>query len=217
MSEGEIKALRFSDGSEMKVPESPTQDKNSYVRTQLKELVAKIATPKDQILWKMMEGSPFFSAPASSRKEYHGCYPGGLAEHTLLVVKHMLKLNEAWEAGLDEGSIVLTGILHDIAKAGFDGKPYYLGEESEWHRNKLGQIYKYNKEQPAIGQNTKSLVIALRAGIELATDEIVAIMGQDGLFTDEGKSVFMSKGGEVPRLAYVMHMADWWCSQVHGI
>jgi len=164
---------------------------------------------KGILLVRLLDKSEFYKAPASSREEFHGSYEGGLADHSLLVVRHMLELNEAWEAELDLGSIVKTGILHDIAKAGFDGQEYYKKKPN-------GKGYSYNKDLPSIGQNMMSCIIADRAGLKLTTDEYEAVMGQDGLFTNEGRSIFDTRS-EPCKLSYIMHFSDWYVSAIHGI
>lgn len=47
-------------------------------------------------LLKFLEDNGFFEAPASTK--YHGCYPGGLAEHSNHVFKRLLKLAQDEDA-----------------------------------------------------------------------------------------------------------------------
>lgn len=91
--------------------------------------------------WLVTEG--FFTAPASTK--YHGCYAGGLAEHsydvyTLLRTQAKgLKLDTSLSAGqkpllFGEHNLIIAALLHDICKVGL-----YLGTEKP---------YKWNKENP---------------------------------------------------------------------
>lgn len=218
---GGLKGLNLSDPSGMVQKQPKEVEFEKRLAETKAKLVAnikeKVKAPRAQQLLDLMDKMKFWTAPASSRKEYHGCYPGGLTEHTHLVVAHMLRLNKAWECGVDEDSIVVAGVLHDIAKAGFLEKQYYLPETSDWHRNKLGQMYQYNKELPAMGQNTMSIYMAMHAGIHLSVDEFQAILGQDGMYSDESKSVFANKGGAPEKLAYLMHFSDCYVAMVIGI
>ncbi len=85
----------------------------------------------------------FFESPASTK--FHGCYPGGLAEHSLKVyhlLEHYidkLKLDETLSPGqkpleFTRYTTVIAGLLHDVCKIGA-----YIGDEKP---------YKWNKQQP---------------------------------------------------------------------
>ena len=90
-----------------------------------------------------LEDGGFFESPASTK--YHGCYAGGLAEHSfnvydLLTYWHSeLKLGEASTPGqqpleiIDE-NLIIVALLHDVCKMGA-----YIGDEKP---------YKWNKGQP---------------------------------------------------------------------
>jgi len=93
----------------------------------------------DLILW--MEVNGFFESPASTK--YHGCYPGGLAEHSLELARIFTQLNEMASLNIDHETIFLVSILHDLCKVGS-----YIKE---------GDIYEYNKKQPP-GHATLSLI-----------------------------------------------------------
>lgn len=212
-----MQPLKLSDGREIQVPQESSRDKSrAGVRAELEKMMELIQGGNRIRLTGLMNSEGFWEAPASTKEEYHGAWPGGLADHTLSLVRHMAAMDEAWECGLDPGQMVLVGILHDIAKAGVDGKPYYLAQESKWHQDKLGQKYKYNDSLPAMGQNTMSLYLAQKHGIILSTDEYQAIMGQDGLFSNEGKSVWESRRKPC-KLAFVLHFSDWYTSAVHRV
>lgn len=208
-----MEPLTFSDGIEVEIPKkkTPREVKKQDVKTELEGLIsATMEERKAEQLLNLIEEIDFYKAPASSR--FHGNYAGGLADHTLLVVRHMLELNQAWDASVNEGSLVMTGILHDIAKGGVNEKPYY----EEYFQKNGDQKFKSGKGLPAVGQNTMSLVMAFKAGIDLSWDEVEGIMGQDGMYTNEGRVVWESE--ETPsKLAFIMHFADHYVSAIHGI
>lgn len=76
------------------------------------------------VKWLVDEG--FFESPASTK--FHGCYPGGLAEHSLDVYNLLIKLLpknicEATGPGqnpfpLDCNSLTIAALLHDVCKVG---------------------------------------------------------------------------------------------------
>lgn len=57
----------------------------------------------------------FFKSPASHR--FHGSVPGGLALHSISVAIHALEINDSWYK-LDEDEVIVSALLHDLAKIG---------------------------------------------------------------------------------------------------
>ena len=84
----------------------------------------------------------FFTAPASTK--FHGCYEGGLAEHSyrvydLLTQHDTMKLDAVSSPGqkpypITDANLVIAALLHDVCKIGA-----YLGTEKP---------YTWNKKQP---------------------------------------------------------------------
>ena len=87
----------------------------------------------------------FFESPASTK--FHGCYEGGLAEHSYKVYSYLcehinqrkMKLDAVTSAGqqplpIKQENLIIAGLLHDVCKIGA-----YLGTENP---------YKWNKQQP---------------------------------------------------------------------
>ncbi len=93
------------------------------------------------VAWLQEAG--FFTSPASTK--YHGCYPGGLAKHSLrvweLLTAHSesLKLDTVMGPGqrplpIKSENLIIAALLHDICKVGA-----YLGD---------AKPYRWNKAQP---------------------------------------------------------------------
>jgi 23S rRNA maturation-related 3'-5' exoribonuclease YhaM len=83
------------------------------------------------IEWLETEG--FFTSPASTK--YHGCYQGGLAQHSLNVLHGLLGLLCETRLNIPYGSMIICALLHDVCKVGA-----YIGDSVK---------YEYNKAQPA--------------------------------------------------------------------
>lgn len=82
---------------------------------------------EDLIQWLVDEG--FFEAPASPSKQFHNCYVGGLADHSLIVyeklVAHVAKYKPniksgfgQMQCGFDDQALIIAGLLHDVCKVG---------------------------------------------------------------------------------------------------
>ncbi|MBN2312339.1 MAG: HD domain-containing protein [Sedimentisphaerales bacterium] len=131
-----------------------------------------------------LEEEGFFASPAST--QFHGAYPGGLAEHSLRVFQLLdgysneIDLVTATLPGqkpipIEYDNIVIAGLLHDICKVGA-----YIGTEAP---------YTWNKKQPR-GHALLSLQ-RIRRFIKLKDLEAMMIryhMGVYGLyeFYEEG-------------------------------
>src|SRR5690606_2018645 len=79
----------------------------------------------------------FFEAPASSK--FHGCYPGGLAQHSLNVFDRLNAMVCSMNMDVPFESVVIAALLHDVCKVGAyqfreleDGS---LSTEYVWNRN----------------------------------------------------------------------------------
>lgn len=209
-----MKGLSLRDVSGLLDQPSKEVKENTKVKDRITKLIMlHVEQPREQQLMTLLNKTEFWRAPASSNKAYHGSFEGGLAIHTALVVEHMLSLNDAWKTDVSTDSIVTVGILHDIAKAGVNGELYYV---PEFDKDGLIKRYSKNKAMVSTGQNVLSLYIAAQNNISLSILELEAIMGQDGMFSHEGKSVFDS-GKKVGALTYLMHFADWFVAGHVGV
>jgi len=82
----------------------------------------------------------FFNAPASTR--FHGCFPGGLASHSLRVYELLSELHERFKFDtahfpgqkplpLAESNLIISALLHDVCKIGA-----YNGVEGAYSYNR---------------------------------------------------------------------------------
>ena len=57
-------------------------------------------------------------APASSRKEFHNAFPGGLIDHSLRVLANANALVKVWETSenIPKDSLILSSLFHDFGK-----------------------------------------------------------------------------------------------------
>lgn len=130
--------------------------------------------------------------PASSRKEYHQAFPGGLVDHSLRVLSNAMKLCKAFGWEVSKDSLIIGCLFHDIGKAGLandDGSitDYYVPQDSEWHREKLGEFYKHNKDMQYMSTPQRSVHMCQAFSLKLKTDEYLSILLNDGFVLDENK------------------------------
>lgn len=173
-------------------------------------------------LLQAMEDGGFYEAPCSGAN--HLCVAGGLAEHSLNVHRIMKTLAYALDAEWakeNEDSIVVCSILHDLGKMGDHGKPNYVENFVNSRRKDESGNYIYvrseskpyetNKELTYEEHEIRSLLIAERH-IYLSEDEETAILHHNGLY---GKldSSYGNANHCKTKLAYLLHVADMWCSR----
>lgn len=149
-------------------------------------------------------------APASARTSYHLAVPGGLVDHSLRVLKNAVKLCKACDWLLPNESLIIAALFHDVGKCSHlmpDGTfiDHYIPQDSQWHRDKCGEMYKYNDDIPYMTVPHRSLWLLQQFNVMLTYDEWIAIMLHDGFILQENKSYCMRES----ILAHVIMTADY--------
>lgn len=133
---------------------------------------------------KYLEDSGFFEAPAST--QYHGAYPGGLLEHSynvylqaLYIYKIECKIKPQIKDALDEKSIIIASLLHDVCKA------EVYKEIKKWRKDETKpagkqweqyDTWKHTYDDNPFGHGEKSVIVLLHKRlIELTEEEMLAI------------------------------------------
>lgn len=156
-------------------------------------------------------------APASSRTAYHNAFPGGYVDHVIRVVEVALTLCDVWEKfGADMSTftkeeLVFAALNHDLGKLGYNGKPMYIPNDSEWHIKNQGAVYKPNTESPFMLVQDASLYVLQQAGIVVSFNEYLAIKVHDGLYDDSNKAYYISNQNESKLrscMPMILHQAD---------
>ena len=162
----------------------------------------------DGLIDHMSNEIGFFTAPCSG--QYHGCKPGGLAEHSFNVCDVMcdLHLNSTLFDSIDKNSIIIASLLHDLGKASYHNKPNYVPNILTSGKVSGAKPYETNKDRLYIAHEIVSLQIASKY-IELTEEEEFAILYHNGLYTSSGRDI---QGKERP-LQQLLHFSDMWCSR----
>lgn len=156
------------------------------------------------MLLAWLEGSDFFTAPASTR--FHGSYAGGLAEHSINVFRRLKELVEG-VSGIERPSletIAIVSLLHDCTKIGC------YRTELRNRKNDFGQwekypVYVFDDPLP-YGHGEKS-VFLISDFMELTTEEAMAIRWHMGPW-QEGEARLAGRAFEMYPLAILLHEAD---------
>lgn len=155
-------------------------------------------------------GEALIMCPASSKLSFHNCMPGGLVEHSLRVLRNALTLCKSFNWELSKESLILGSLFHDLGKVGTvdsDGNviPYYIPQDSDWHRDRLGEMYKHNPDIAYMTVPQRGVWLCQHYGLQLSHDEYLAIILNDGWVLQENKPYCLKE----PLLAHVVMTADY--------
>lgn len=147
--------------------------------------------------------------PASTRREFFSCFPGGLAYHNLQVMKWLSKFSTVMEHKVSKETMVKLAILHQFGKVGVKEKGFYLRKNSDWH-DKNGIFYEINSDVQFMKVSHRSIFLANQYKISLSEEEYLAILLQDGLLDDSNAKYAYNQ----PQLASVFHNALQWSIKI---
>lgn len=143
--------------------------------------------------------------PASSKLQYHNCFPGGLVEHSLRVLKNCNKLIQVFKDDFEfsKESMIFACLFHDIGKIGMIDHSRYVEQTSDWHKRQ-GNVYEYNSQMPFLTTPHASVFLLQHFGVHMTFDEFQAILLNDGPVLQENKIYAMKES----QLALLVHQAD---------
>jgi len=148
-------------------------------------------------------GDRLVMCPAAPNESQCGAYPGGLIEHALKVTSNMRTMAKAFDVEVQTASILKVGLLHDIGKVGDLEQNYFIEQDSDWHREKLGQVYKFNEGLNKMSVSHRTLFLLQRFGIKLSKEEWIAIQLAAGSHFEENRFYV----GHEPTLALILQLA----------
>ncbi len=157
------------------------------------ELINKYVTGdrKDKLIdfYKSLE-EVLALAPASTKLDHHNCFPGGYVDHVVRVIEASLVLEKVWDKfgqkkNYTTEELVFSAINHDLGKLGTKEQPFYVPNDSQWHIEKQGALYKYNSNITHMRISDRSLFYLQQQGIEVTENEYLAIKLHDGYMKKE--------------------------------
>lgn len=170
-----------------------------------------IKRPGSEALLDWLHSTDFFLAPASTR--FHGCYEGGLCEHSVNVWEELVRLLKAYpEVKVSGETAAIVALLHDLCKIGCykperksrktgrlkrDGKP-------EWE-DYIG--FAFEEDFCFGGHGSKSVYLAQKY-LPLTNAEAVAINCHMGFADRNPGDYSLGTAYERYPLAWLLHVAD---------
>jgi len=162
--------------------------------------------------------------PAAPSINHHNCFPGGYIDHVLRVMKFASKeYVHAKDIGIDVSGftpeeLMFAAMHHDLGKVGFigEGKDGYVANDSKWHRDKLGMMYKVNENIPYATVPDKSLFLLQSFGVQCSFNEHMSIRIHDGLYDKANESYYFSnqmKSKFRNFMPVILHFADMYAAR----
>ena len=125
--------------------------------------------------------------PFSHKSDEAGCYPGGLIENAISVTHTMNKLNKLYKFNFSKSSILKVGLFHELGKIGDLENSLFIDQDSDWHRSKLGQNYKFNENIQKMSTSHRTLFLLQYFNVRLEEDEWIAIQIAQGNHFEENR------------------------------
>ena len=148
-------------------------------------VLKKVADPAAVDRLSEAVGERLVIAPRGTKIE-DGGEPGGLLAFSLRVATTAKSMSEHFG---NAKSLVKVSLLHELGKLGDlqDGADLLIPQESDWHREKLGQTYKYNDACSKMNVAHRTLWWLSHLGFELTREEWMAINVSQGLHLQENQ------------------------------
>ena len=104
------------------------------MKEKMLELLKSINREGMDKLILFLEKTDFFEAPASTR--FHGCYEGGLVEHSIKVYEILSDKIDKSDLEFDSDTIKIVALLHDICKLNYYKVEYRnaKNKNGEWEK-----------------------------------------------------------------------------------
>jgi hypothetical protein len=157
-----------------------SEQNEEVVSSNFEKYISIISKLKDLNIDKMIEaeGTRIATSPSNAQKDLFGCYNGGMIQNTLDILDAMRKLDIVGGKLADQKSIYKVALLHNIGTVGSTEEDMFLPQDSEWHIEKLGHIYKRNQ---ALKNSSieRTFQFLFKYGVELSMEEFNAILSVD--------------------------------------
>jgi hypothetical protein len=162
------------------------------------------------------------TAPASSKEHFHNAFAGGYVEHILNICMAIKKVKQVWtDMGADinftDEEMFFSALHHDLGKLGDLNNNYYIPNDSSWHIEHQGKIYKNNPDLNYLAVPDRAVVLLNHFGITITEHEFLGIKLADGLYDEGNKSYFISYSKDFElktNLPHIIHQADMMVSKM---
>lgn len=187
------------------------------------KLIEKVFSNQPERLEKLLHmysgeelGTELVMAPASGKAEFHSAYVGGYVDHVMNVCKNAFNIKQLFEkeggnVNFTDEELFFAALHHDLGKLGDGNEPYYIPEESDWHRKNRGSLFKPNPKLHWMPVPDRALWLLNQYSITYTEHEMLGIKLADGLYDEASKKYLINyaDGGFLKtELPLILHWAD---------
>ena len=171
------------------------------------EILGKVSSPEAVERLSATFGDRLILSPRGLTEE-DGGIAGELVGFSLRVASAAKSLSTSFG---HTKSLVKVALLHELGKLGNpeEGTELFIPQDSDWHRDKLGQMYKYNEKCPKMNTAHRTLWILSHLGFDLTREEWVAVNVSQGMHLPEnqfyGRSLNSIAAGLLSARLSVLH------------
>lgn len=202
----------------------------NYTEKQLKEnydkfiaFVKKAFASQPERLEKLLHmyseselGMELLMAPASGKAHFHSAYVGGYIDHVMNVCKNALRMKKTFEeAGgsvdFSDEELLFAALHHDLGKLGIKDELHYVPNDSKWHIDNRGELYKRNENIPFMTITDRTFFTLNHYGIQYNENEYFGIKLTDGLYDEDNEKYFKVYDTSKylrSKIQYILHWAD---------
>jgi len=149
------------------------------------EILGKVSSKEAVTRLTEVFGERLVLAPRGMTKE-EGGIEGNLVDFSLKVATSAKSLSKNFG---HTKSLVKVSLLHELGKLGNveKGTDLFIPQDSDWHVEKLGQMYKYNDNCEKMNTAHRTLWLLSHLGFDLTREEWVAINVSQGMHLPENQ------------------------------
>lgn len=161
-------------------------------------------------------GGNVMVSPASGNAGYHNSYDGGYIDHIFNVCKNALKVKEFFvsiggEVDFTDEELIFTALHHDLGKLGTKEELHYIPNDSKWHIQNRGELYKRNDVNSFMSLTDRTMFTLQQYGVVYSEIEYFGMKLTDGMYDEDNEKYLKTYDTTKSlkyKLPYIMHWAD---------
>jgi hypothetical protein len=146
----------------------------------------------------------------STKIEDGYCGPGNIIKFALDSFRFANKMAKNLDTEILEmsrKSLAMITLLFPLGRLGDLEHDQFIEQKSEWHRNKLGQLYEYNTQCPKMSVPHRTLFLLQHFGVQLEAEEMIGILCSTGFHLEENKFYLHNVSQMVQLCTHAIDMA----------
>ena len=167
-------------------------------------------------------GANLMLSPASGNVGYHNAYEGGYIDHVFNVCKTALKMKDLFiaqggEQDFADEELIFCALHHDLGKLGTKEGAHYIPNDSKWHIENRGEVFKRNTDISYMSLTDRTFFTLQQYGLAISENEYFGIKLTDGMYDEDNQKylkTFNTDNSLRSSISRIMHWADHMSSMI---